>query len=141
MSLVTPSGVTESDTETRLEDQSPDDLLIGRRQSTRYPVRLSGRFIGGGANIRIWIDDISLTGAEMRLMVPRPLTIGRLLWLGFEQHVDVVWQNEARCGLQFADRLPPDWLRQTLDAADLAAKGSSSMRRLAAAWVHGPGDY
>lgn len=118
-----------------------DDLAIGRRQSTRHPLQLSGRFVTGAENVRVWIEDISETGAAVRLMHAHPIAPGRLSWLGFEQFADIAWQRDARCGLHFAAPLPSEWLTQTLDCGDRIANGDRRMQRLASAWVHGPGDY
>lgn len=118
------------------------ESLIGRRASTRHPLDIAGRFIFGDVNVRVQLEDISANGAAFRLMHPRPVEPGKLCWLGFEFFGEVLWQAEGRCGLRFADRLPDDCLRQTLNfGASAALDRKGKLNRLASAWVHGPGDY
>ncbi len=126
----------------RAEPAHRIEELIGRRASSRHPIDLAARFVSAGVNVRVQLEDISATGACIRLMSHRPLGEGRLLWLNYEQFVRPVWQADLQCGLEFDQRLDADRLRRTLEfgEADLD-KSVSTMRRLASAWVHGPGDY
>lgn len=123
-------------------DSGLDDLLIGRRNSTRHPVKLIGRFVTHELNLRIQLEDISATGACFRLFHARPVKAGMLRWLDFAVFGDLAWQREDRCGLQFAEPLGAECLRATLDFANRIARDpGDSCIRLAAAMTHGPGDY
>jgi hypothetical protein len=118
------------------------DVMIGRRDATRHPVGIAARFLAHEVNVRVQLEDISASGACIRLLHPRALAAGRLCWLDFEIFGQVVWQRDERCGLKFDERLTPDCLRRTLEFADRAARDTDDRyRRLASAWVHGLGDY
>ena len=118
------------------------EALIGRRKSSRHAIDLAARFVSADLNIRLQLDDISFTGASARMLQPRDLGEGRLLWLDYECFVQVVWQAEMQCGFRFAERLEPDQLRRTLEFGDLrTSKGPGTLHKLASAWVYGPGDY
>ena len=78
----------------------------------------------------------------MRLMYPRCLCEGRLQWLDYSCFVVMVWQAELRCGLRFVDPLDVACLRRTLEFGETSHRGGAdTLRRLASAWVHGPGDW
>lgn len=117
--------------------------MIGRRQNCWHPVDLAARFVCADLNIRLQLTDISPTGASARLSHPRNLREGRLLWLDYACFVSVVWQTELQCGFRFEERLPADQLRRTLEfgGAATADTATATLRKLASAWVHGPGDY
>lgn len=123
-------------------ERALDESLIGRRSATRHPLDIAGRFVSGPVNVRVQLEDISASGAAFRLMHPRLLRSGLLGWLGFETFGEIVWQREARCGLRFADRLPVNALRETLEFADEVTRDEDGrLKRLASAWAFGPGDY
>lgn len=118
------------------------ETLIGRRVTSRFPIDLAARFIAPGINIRLQFEDVSASGACMRLMYPRCLTEGRLQWLDYSCFVEVIWQAELRCGLRFVDPLDVACLRRTLEFGESSHRGGEdTLRRLASAWVHGPGDW
>ncbi len=116
--------------------------LIGRRASSRHRIDLAARFVSIDVNVRVQLEDVSPSGACIRLISHRALGEGRLLWLDYEQFVRPVWQADLQCGLEFDERLDADRLRRTLEFGEADVdNGVSTMRRLASAWVHGPGDY
>ncbi|MGN3974276.1 PilZ domain-containing protein [Tsuneonella sp. SYSU-LHT278] len=118
------------------------EALIGRRQNCRHPIDLAARFVSSDLNIRLQLADISPTGASARLIHPRTLREGRLLWLDYACLVSVVWQAGLQCGFRFEERLETDQLRRTLEFGEAAAGTATvTLRKLASAWVHGPGDY
>ena len=120
----------------------PNDLLIGRRQSTRHRLDMSARLVAAHENLRVQLEDISASGACIRLMHPRRLSAGRLHWLGLTAFARIVWQNDLRCGLQFDEPLSEECLRQTLEFGEMIVNDpSEKYLRLASAWVHGPGDW
>lgn len=119
-----------------------NDLLIGRRASTRHKLDMSARLITAHDNVRVQLEDVSSTGACIKLMHPRRLVAGRLCWLQFDSYARVVWQSELRCGVEFAEPLSDECLRQTVEFGELMVKDASDKYvRLASAWVHGPGDW
>ncbi|MFA9200596.1 MAG: PilZ domain-containing protein [Cypionkella sp.] len=115
---------------------------VGRREATRHRVNLSARITVPDASLRVQLEDISATGAAIRLMHPRAFAGGRLRWLEFSAYCHVAWRNELRCGVVFADPLESDQLRRTLEFNKLIGSSSADKYgRLASAWVHGPGDW
>ena len=126
----------------QLEANCAEEAQIGRRVSQRHRLDISARFIGGGDNLRVQMEDISASGACVRLMHPQKLADGRLCWLNFAVYVRVVWNDGIRCGLVFDEPLAEDCLKQTVEFGQLAIKDNSDkFLRLASAWVHGPGDW
>jgi hypothetical protein len=118
------------------------DLMIGRRDATRHPAGIAARFVSHAASVRVHLEDISASGACIRLLDPRPLLSGRLCWLDHEAFAHIVWAVDGRCGLRFEERLVDDCLHATIAFADKARRDSfDGYRRLASAWVFGPGDY
>lgn len=116
--------------------------MIGRRINSRIRIDLAARFIAPDINIRLQFEDVSVSGACMRLMHPRRLTEGRLQWLDYSVFVETIWQAELRCGLRFADPLDDGCLDRTLEFGEASDRGGQdTFRRLASAWVHGPGDW
>ena len=126
----------------QLETTCAEEALIGRRVSQRHRLDISARVIGGSDNLRVQMEDISATGACVRLMHPQKLRDGRLCWLSFAVYARVVWNDGVRCGLVFDEPLADDCLKQTVEFGQLATKDNSDkFLRLASAWVHGPGDW
>ena len=126
----------------QLEATCAEEAQIGRRVSQRHRLDISARFIGEGDNLRVQMEDISASGACVRLMHPQKLADGRLCWLNFAVYVRVVWNDGIRCGLAFDEPLAEDCLKQTVEFGQLAIKDNSDkFLRLASAWVHGPGDW
>ena len=117
------------------------ETMIGRRVSSRFPIDLAARFIAPGINIRLQFEDVSASGACMRMMYPRCLTEGKLHWLDYSVFVETVWQADLRCGFRFVDLLDAACLRRTLEFGEAADGDGTALRRLASAWVHGPGDF
>lgn len=118
------------------------ETLIGRRINSRIRIDLAARFIAPGINIRLQFEDVSVSGACMRLMHPRRLTEGRVQWLDYSVFVETIWQAELRCGLRFADPLDDGCLDRTLEFGEASDRGGQdTLRRVASAWVHGPGDW
>lgn len=116
--------------------------MIGRRASSRHRIDLAARFVSPEINARVQLEDISPTGACIRFMSHRAIGEGRLLWLDYEWYARPVWQTELQCGLEFDERLNAHRLRRTLEYGEAGTdEGRSTMRGLASAWVHGPGDY
>ncbi len=121
---------------------APDDLMVGRREDPRHRLDLSARFVTPGANTRVQLEDISASGACIRLKEPRPLEDGRLCWLNFVAFARMVWKGDARCGLRFEEPLSADCLARTIEFGELmAGDGGDRFLRLASAWTHGPGDW
>lgn len=119
-----------------------EDALIGRRISQRHRLDISARLIGGSLNLRVQMEDISASGACVRLMNPQAVPDGRLCWLSFAVYARVVWNDGIRCGLVFDEHLTDECLQQTVEFGQLATKDNSDkFLRLASAWVHGPGDW
>jgi hypothetical protein len=119
-----------------------DEVLIGRRQNSRHPIDLSARIVAHGFSLRVQLEDLSATGACIRLMHPRRITGARLRWLHYEWPCVVVWQSGLRCGLAFEEALAPECLKQTLAFGEQASGITGDrFKRLASAWVFGPGDY
>lgn len=115
---------------------------IGRREATRHRLSLAARIVTREASLRVQLEDISASGASIRLMHPRAFTGGQLRWLEFAAFAQVVWRADLRCGLTFADPLDDEQLRRTREFARLVGSGSADKYgRLASAWVHGPGDW
>ena len=93
-------------------------------------------------NARAQLEDISATGACLRLKEPQRLGDGRLCWLNFEVYARLVWNDGIRCGLVFDDPLSEECLKQTIEFARLSSKNADDrFLKLASAWVHGPGDW
>jgi len=126
----------------KLDANCAEEALIGRRVSQRHKLDISARLIGGANNLRVQMEDISASGACVRLMHPQKLADGRLCWLSFAVYARVVWNDGIRCGLIFDEPLHEDCLKQTIEFGQLAIKDNSDkFLRLASAWVHGPGDW
>lgn len=127
----------------REQAPAPDiEELIGRRVSTRHRIDLAGRFVSAALNVRVQLEDISPTGACIRLLTDRTLGDGRLRWLDYEWFVRPVWQADLHCGLVFDERLDAGRLRRTLEFGEPGPERTkAARRRLASAWVHGPGDF
>lgn len=126
----------------QLELPCAEEALIGRRVSQRHRLDISARLVGGANNLRVQMEDISASGACVRLMHPRKLADGKLCWLNFAVYARVVWNDGIRCGLVFDEPLDEDCLKQTIEFGQLAIKDKSDkFLRLASAWVHGPGDW
>ncbi|MGX7953368.1 PilZ domain-containing protein [Tsuneonella sp. HG249] len=116
--------------------------LIGRRESTRHRVDLSARFVSSQVSLRVQLEDISTTGACIRLKCPRKLEAGRLFWLNSKAFGRIIWQNDLRCGVAFDEPLRDDVVEQALQFAELMANDTTEkFGKLASAWVHGPGDW
>lgn len=121
---------------------SADDLLVGRRIATRSRIDLAGRYVCVAANVRVQVEDISSTGACMRLMRPQTLTEGTLGWLGFTHFGRVVWNDGFRCGLSFDEPVSQECLQRTVEFSRLSSDDAGDrFARLASAWAHGPGDW
>ncbi len=119
-----------------------DDLLVGRREDLRHRLDLSARFVTPGANTRVQLEDISASGACIRLKQARPLEDGRLCWLNFAMFARVVWKGDIRCGLRFEEPLSAECLAQTIEFGELmTGDAGDRFLRLATAWTHGPGDW
>lgn len=120
----------------RIEEQ------IGRRAATRHRVNLAARMVTPQENLRVQLEDISASGASIRLMHPRTFAGGHLRWLDFTAYAQVAWRADLRCGLEFADPLDEAELKRTREFAGLVgASAADKYGRLASAWVHGPGDW
>lgn len=121
---------------------SIEDALVGRRISQRHRLDISARIICASLNLRVQMEDISASGACVRLMHPQALSDGRLCWLNFAVYARVVWHDGIRCGLAFDEHLTDECLQQTTEFGQLlTADKSDKFLRLASAWVHGPGDW
>jgi hypothetical protein len=117
-------------------------VLVGRRESQRHRLDIAARIVSSSASLRVQLEDISLTGACVRLMVPQKIADGRLSWLNFNCFARVVWNDGLRCGLVFDEEINGEWLKQTVDFGRLANKDKGDrFVKLASAWVHGPGDW
>ena len=120
----------------------PNDLLIGRRQANRHRLNMAARLIAAHQNMRVQLEDISASGACIRLMRPGSLHDGHLCWLNFRAFARVVWRSDLRYGLRFDEPLSDDCLRRTAEFDELIGEGAGDKYgRLASAWVHGPGDW
>ena len=64
--------------------------IVGRRISRRHRLEISARLIAPGTNVRVQLEDVSATGACVRLMQPERLSSARLCWLGHEHYGRVV---------------------------------------------------
>ena len=103
---------------------------------------IPARLVAFDGNQRIQLDDLSASGARVRLLKPQAVSAGTLKWLGFEAFVQVVWQEGLRCGLGFEAAIPQEWLQETREfARGLGEERAAGFRKLASAWVHGPGDW
>ena len=119
-----------------------EEELIGRRESTRHRVDLSARFVSSHVNMRVQLEDISATGACIRLKAPRKLEAGRLFWLSAQAFGRIIWRKDLRCGIVFDEPLSDDAVEQATHFAALMAKDpTEKFGKLASAWVHGPGDW
>ena len=126
----------------QLEATCAEEAQIGRRVSQRHRLEISARLIGGANNLRVQMEDISASGACVRLMHPQKLSDGKLCWLSFAVFARVMWNDGIRCGLVFDEPLAEDCLKQTVEFGQRAiTDNSDKFLRLASAWVHGPGDW
>ena len=121
---------------------STEEILVGRRVSPRHRLDIAARMITARVNVRVQLEDLSATGACLRLMHPGQLDNGRLRWLNFEVYGRTVWNDGIRSGLVFDEPLGDDCLTRTLDFARSSAHDPDPrLLKLASAWVHGPGDW
>jgi hypothetical protein len=119
-----------------------EEVLVGRRASPRHRLDISARMITPAVNVRVQLEDISASGACLRLMHPQRIEDGRLCWLNFDVYARSVWNDGIRCGLVFDELLADECLKQTLDFARSSTRSpDDKFLRLASAWVHGPGDW
>lgn len=120
----------------------PNDLLIGRRRVNRHRLNMAARLIAAQENLRVQLEDLSASGACIRLMRPGSLRAGHLSWLNFRAFARVVWRSDLRYGLAFDETLTDECLRRTAEFDNLIGKDTNDKYgRLASAWVHGPGDW
>ena len=88
------------------------------------------------------LEDLSVSGACLRLQHPRPLATAKLCWLGFEVFGRSVWNDGIRCGMVFEEPLSEACLAQSIEFGRLHKQDAGDrFARLASAWVYGPGDW
>jgi hypothetical protein len=118
-----------------------EPIAIGRRALSRIQLGIPARFTGAAGSYRVSLEDLSATGARIRLYHACPVQVGPLAWLNFQVFANLVWQANLWCGVSFEFPLRDECLRQTADFAKLVSTQRINAIRLASAWVHGPGDY
>jgi hypothetical protein len=117
------------------------ERLIGRRKRSRLPISVSARLETPLTSQKVEIENLSVQGARIKLLSGSSFSGGWLKWLGFKAYVDFVWADGQSCGLRFDPDLEEECVRSTTEFFELIETDPSTYLRLAAAWVHGPGDY
>ena len=78
----------------------------GRRTAAREPILLSASLHSFGCTRTIILNDVSRTGAQLR--VREPIDCGETVWIKVPPATifgEVVWAEEDRCGIQFDEPL------------------------------------
>jgi hypothetical protein len=105
-------------------------------------VRLPARFKTPQADHRVLLEDISASGARIRVQQAHPLVPGTLHWLGKSVCAELVWHRGALAGLTFDVPIEAEWLEETAKLARMAQNDPhGSATGLAAAWAYGPEDW
>lgn len=115
-------------------------LTGGRRGRSRLHVRLPARLSTVTETVRVVLNDLSLTGAQ--LLVGHELRVGTealLEWNKFDAFGEVVWSDGNRAGMRFETMLDPETVLSTRDMDDSEHLPSDFelIRRDAREWVQG----
>jgi hypothetical protein len=90
---------------------------IGKRHSARLGLSVRGRLTSEPGIQMVELTDLSETGARLVLSASHEVSEARLEWLEFEARGRVIWQDKRRCGLQFDEPLPLEWVLRTRSPA------------------------
>lgn len=110
---------------------------VGRRSLARLKLGVPARLITLNGVQDVLLDDLSLSGAQIRLSEREQFSTGVLEWLAFEELVDVVWHDGSTCGVKFERRLPKECILATRDAAPLLLDDDARARSVAKQWTEG----
>jgi hypothetical protein len=118
------------------------EATIGRREFSREEIDLPARFVTATGSYPARLINLASAGARIASGMPNSAISGRLHWLGFTLYADVVWQHAGHFGLIFDLQLDQSALKMTLQFHNQYQKDPAGpIGKLAAAWVHGPGDW
>ena len=114
---------------------------IGRRQFVRADLCMVARFNVLGVSHKVELMSLSVGGARIICSQPAEFTAGTLHWLQYQAFAEVAWSTDCRTGLSFPDPLDRKVLSETQLYVTAANANPPGFAKLAAAWVHGPGDW
>lgn len=109
----------------------------GRRSLARLRLGVPARLITLNGVHDALLDDLSLSGAQIRLSDGEQFSIGVLKWLDFDELVDVVWHDGSTCGVKFEKHLPKGCILATRDAAPALLDDEARARSVAKRWIEG----
>lgn len=109
----------------------------GRRSLARLRLGVPARLITLNGVHDALLDDLSLSGAQIRLSDGEQFSIGVLKWLDFDELVDVVWHDRSTCGVKFEKPLPKGCILATRDAAPALLDDEARARSVAKRWIEG----
>lgn len=119
--------------------------MQGRRGRSRLKTCVTANVISLFGSIGAELKDISLTGAQLKMihqrLVTEPIKPGHSLlvcWGGFEAMAKVVWADGPLIGVEFDEFVSPRTLIATRDMSDVLAREGGSegdLRRQVREWV------
>lgn len=110
---------------------------VGRRSLARLRLGVPARLITLYGVQDVLLDDLSLSGAQIRLSDGEQFSSGVLEWLDFDELVDVVWHDGSTYGVKFEKHLPKGCILATRDAAPALLDDEARARSVARQWTEG----
>jgi len=98
-------------------EQLPPDGLDPRRAFLRLHVGIDAYLDTLEGRQKVYLVDLSQSGAHVALSEPREVTEGVLSWLGFDTFAIAAWQRDDEVGLQFDRLLPLHYMVETRQRA------------------------
>lgn len=119
--------------------QSPQmpEAMIGRRGRPRLRLGVPARLTTLEGTRDVLLNNLSSSGAQVRLAAGEKFTSGVLEWLQFDALVDLIWQEANTCGVRFDEPLPKRVILATRDAAPGLVDEEHGVRLFAKRWSEG----
>lgn len=120
-------------------EQTDKPLPAGRRSNSRVRLQLPGKLILTERTVSCIVENLSTTGARLRLNVPPKAGNGAFLRLAdMEIFCGIVWSTEDRCGLTFEEPMAGRKVVAMRDLAERYAQDAEArLKRAARDWVQG----
>jgi hypothetical protein len=112
-------------------EQLPPDGSDPRRAYLRLHVGIDAYLDTIEGRQKVYLVDLSQSGAHVALSQPEAVKEGVLTWLGFDTFAIAAWQHEDEVGLQFDQLLPLHVMVETRKRAP------TLVLEMAQAWVTG----